>query len=170
MAGMSVRFAQSRAASTGAHRLTHAELFLDMTEAEILAMRIGLTGLIISVVSVSFGMISAYIAGLWLFLQRAPLSLRTLAFLLLSIGLFFMGYLTWGLHRLMLGTDRAWSKLASNSMGIESFGGERPDYLFGLTLYQAGALVGFLAFFAIYLALGYLTFLYRWHGGSEANV
>ena len=46
-----------------------------MTEAEILAMRIGLTGLIISVVSVAFGMISAYIAGLWLFLSRAPFSL-----------------------------------------------------------------------------------------------
>jgi hypothetical protein len=140
-----------------------------MSEAEILAMRIGLTGLIISIVSVSFGMISAYIAGLWLFLKRAPLSLRTLAFGLLSIGLFFMGFLTWGLHELMLGTDRAWAKLPQNSMGIASFGGERPDYLFGLTLYQFGAFIGFVAFVAIYLALGYLTYLYRWEPAEDTT-
>jgi len=140
-----------------------------MTEAEILAMRIGLTGLIISIVSVSFGMISAYIAGLWLFLRRAPLSLRALAFGLLSIGLFFMGFLTWGLHELMLGTDRAWSKLAQNAMEIASFGGERPDYLFGLTLYQFGALIGFAAFAAIYLVLSYLTFAYRWSGPDDTS-
>jgi hypothetical protein len=38
-----------------------------MSEAEILSIRNELTDLVISVVSVSFGMISAYIAGLWLF-------------------------------------------------------------------------------------------------------
>lgn len=131
-------------------------------------MRIGLTGLIISIVSVSFGMISAYIAGLWLFLKRAPRSLRALAFGLLSIGLFFMGFLTWGLHELMLGTDRAWAKLPQNAMEIASFGGERPEYLMGLTLYQFGALMGFVAFAAIYLALGFLTFGYRWSGTDNA--
>jgi hypothetical protein len=133
-----------------------------MSEAEILAIRIGITGLIISVVSVSFGMISAYIAGLWLFLRRAPLALRSLTFGLLSIGLLFMGTLTWGLHELLLGTDRSWSKLAANTMEVATFGGERPEYLFGLTLYQAGALLGAIAFGAIYLALAYLTFAYRW--------
>lgn len=140
-----------------------------MSEAEILAMRIGLTGLVISVVSVSFGMISAYIAGLWLFLKRSPLPLRTLAFGLLSIGLLFMGTLTWGLHELLLGTDRSWAKLPVNSMGVATFGGERPDYLFGLTLYEAGALLGFVAFGAIYVALAYLTFGYRWPGSEDAR-
>jgi hypothetical protein len=87
----------------------------------------------------------------------------------LSIGLFFMGFLTWGLHELMLGTDRAWAKLPQNSMGIASFGGERPDYLFGLTLYQFGAFIGFVAFVAIYLALGYLTYLYRWEPAEDTT-
>lgn len=133
-----------------------------MSEAEILAMRIGLTGLIISVVSVSFGMISAYIAGLWLFLRRTPVALRLLTFALLSIGLVFMGILTWGLHALLLGTDRAWAQLGASSTAITSFGGERPEYLFGLSLYEFGAGLGAVAFGAIYLALAYLTFLYRW--------
>jgi hypothetical protein len=140
-----------------------------MTEAEILAIRIGVTGLIISIVSVSFGMISAYIAGLWLFLKRAPFSLRALTFGLLSIGLFFMGFLTWGMHELLLGTDRAWTKLTQNATGIPSFGDDRPDYLLGLSLYQFGALIGFVAFVAIYLALAYLTFLYRWRDGDDVR-
>lgn len=67
-----------------------------MSEAEILSIRNDLTELIISVVSVSFGMISAYIVGLWLFLKDAPLGLRLLAFLLLSFGLAFMGGMTGG--------------------------------------------------------------------------
>ena len=54
-----------------------------MTEAEILSIRNDLTALVVSVVSVSFGMISAYIVGLWLFLKDSPLSLRVIAFLLL---------------------------------------------------------------------------------------
>lgn len=133
-----------------------------MSEAEILAMRIGLTGLIISIVSVSFGMISAYIAGLWLFLKHAPVSLRTLAFALLSIGLAFMGFLTWGMHEMMLGTDRAWAQLSASATGIASFGGERPEWLIGLTYYQFGAVLGASAFVALYLVLAYLTYLYRW--------
>ena len=58
-----------------------------MTEADILAIRNDLTEIVISGVSVSFGMISAYIAGLWLFLKNAPFGLRALAFFMLSIGL-----------------------------------------------------------------------------------
>ena len=134
----------------------------DMTEAEILIARGGLTGLVISVVSVSFGMVSAYIAGLWLFLQRAPIALRFIAFALLSFGLIFMGSITWGLHALLLGTDRAWSKLATTATDIPNFGDQRPEYLYGLSLYEASAALGVVAFAAIYMALAYMTFLYRW--------
>lgn len=133
-----------------------------MTEAEILVLRGGLTGLVISVVSVSFGMISAYIAGLWLFLKRTPFALRLLAFLLLTAGLVFMGAITWGLHELLLSTDRAWAKLPTTATEIPNFGGMRPAYLHGLTLYEASAAIGLLSFAGIYLALAYMTFGYRW--------
>jgi hypothetical protein len=133
-----------------------------MSEAEILSIRNELTGLVISVVSVSFGMVSAYVVGLWLFLKDAPLALRTLTFLLLSCGLAFMGALTGGLNGLLIGTDRAWSKLGTTSVGIESFGAERPPILQGLSLYEASAILGGLAFGAIYIALFYFTFFYRW--------
>ncbi len=135
-----------------------------MTEAEILVLRGGLTGLVISVVSVSFGMVSAYIAGLWLFLKRAPFALRLITFLLLTAGLTFMGAITWGLHELLLSTDRAWAKLSTTATGIVNFGGLRPDILQGLSLYEASAALGFIAFGGIYLALAYMTFGYRWRG------
>lgn len=141
-----------------------------MSEAEILSIRSDLTGLVISVVSVSFGMISAYIAGLWLFLREAPLPLRLLAFVLLSAGLAFMGALTWGLNDLLVGTNRAWSALPSHATGVPSFGDERPALLFGLTLYEASAGLGGAAFAAIYAALAYLTFAYRWPGTTAGQV
>jgi hypothetical protein len=141
-----------------------------MSEAEILSIRNDLTGLVVSVVSVSFGMISAYIAGLWLFLREAPLALRLLAFALLSCGLAFMGSLTAGLNGLLVGTDNAWAKLANHATDIAGFGNERPSWLYGLSFYDASVGLGALAFGAIYVALAYLTFFYRWPGATAAAV
>ncbi len=138
-----------------------------MTETDILTVRNDLTQIVISVTSVSFAMISGYLAGLWLFLKDAPLTLRLLAFFVLSVGLAFMGALTAGINDLMLGTERAWTGLASNSIGIKGFGSEAPDWLYGFTLYEAATLLGAIAFGAIYLALFYLTFFYRWPKGAE---
>ncbi|MDQ8698004.1 hypothetical protein [Hyphomicrobium sp. LHD-15] len=140
-----------------------------MTEGEILSIRNELIALVVSVVSVSFGMISAYIVGLWLFLKKAPVVLRLLAFLLLSCGLAFMGVLTGGLNALLLGTERAWSKLDKTSVEIPSFGSERPDFLYGLSLYEASAALGCVAFLAIYAALFFITFFYRWADETEPD-
>lgn len=133
-----------------------------MTEAEILSIRGDTAALVVSVVSVSFAMISAYIAALWLFLKDAPLTLRILSFVLLSCGLAFMGALTSGLNEILLGTERAWKALGENSVGIPGFGSEAPSYLYGLTMYEAAAATGLIAFVSIYLTLFYLTFFYRW--------
>ena len=141
-----------------------------MSEAEILSVRSDLAGLAVSVVSVSFGMISAYIAGLWLFLREAPISLRLLTFLLLTCGLLFMGSFTWGLNDLLIGTDRAWSKLSNPATEISGFGNSRPGWLYGLTMYQASVALGGFAFGAIYLSLAYLTFVYKWPGSTAGQV
>ena len=141
-----------------------------MTEAEILSIRNELTSLVVSVVSVSFGMISAYIAGLWLFLRDAPISLRLLAFALLTCRFAFMGALIWGLNDLLIGTDHAWSKLSATATDIAGFGNGRPEWLHGLTLYEGSVFPGALAFGAIYLSLAYLTFAYKWPGSTAGPV
>ncbi len=133
-----------------------------MTEADILSIRNELTSMVISVFSVGFAIVSGYIVGLWLFLKSAPLSLRLLAFTLLSCGMAFLGALTTGLHGLLMGTEQAWRTLPSPATGIVGFGSEQPDWLYGLTLYEAAAGLGGLAFIAIYVALFAMTFLYRW--------
>lgn len=138
-----------------------------MTEVDILSVRNDLTALVVSVFSVSFGVISGYLAALWLFLKDAPFALRFLAFVLLSFGLAFMGAMTIGLHELLLGTERAWAKLPVTATEIPGFGSERPDWLAGFTMYEAAAALGAAAFGAIYAALFYLTFLYRWLSAAD---
>jgi hypothetical protein len=138
-----------------------------MTEADILSVRNELTDIVVSVVSVSFGMVSAYIVGLWLVLKRAPLILRALSFLVFSFGLAFMGALTVGIHELLLGTERAWAKLGKTATEIPGFG-SAPIEALGLTQYEAAAALGALAFLAIYLALFILTFFYRWPDSDSA--
>ncbi len=140
-----------------------------MTEADIFSLRNDLTAIVNSVFSVGFAIVSGYIVGLWLFLKSAPLSLRMLAFLLLSCGFAFLGALTAGLHELLLGTERAWSKLPTTATEIAGFGSERPDWLYGLTMYEGAAALGGLAFAAIYVALFCLTFFYRWPATLSAN-
>lgn len=134
----------------------------DVTEAEILEVRNEATALVISIVSVGFGMVSAYLAGLWLFLRRTPALLRLLAFALLSFGMAFLGVVGIGLDGVLKGTDKAWTKLAAPATEIPSFGAVRIEALNGLTFYELGAAMGFTAFAAIYLALAFMTFFYRW--------
>ena len=62
-----------------------------MTEAEIMQAFLASGQVVISLFSMFFAMISAYIAGLYFFLNQAPVALRLLAFVLLSVGLVFLG-------------------------------------------------------------------------------
>jgi hypothetical protein len=138
-----------------------------MSEAEILSVRNEVTGLVLTVFSVSFSMITAYLVALWLFLRHAPGALRLLAFLLLTAGLGFLGAMSIGLNDILAGTERAWGTLARTVTGIPGFGSERPEWLGGFSMYEAAAALGALAFLAIYAALAYLTFLYRWPSSPE---
>ena len=141
-----------------------------MTEAEILSVRNEVTAIVVSVTGFSFTMISAYIAALWLFLKDAPFPLRALTFLLLSSGLAFMGVMSAGLNDLLLATETAWGKLAKTATGLPGFGNARPDYLMGFTMYDAAAILGTVTFGAIYLALFYLTFFYRWQSDGMGRI
>jgi hypothetical protein len=84
-----------------------------MSEAEVMQGVFSSIQVVISLFSTFFAMISAYIAGLYFFLNRAPFALKLLAFFLLSIGLVFLGGAAITQQRLQMGLLAAWGKLPS---------------------------------------------------------
>ncbi|MEM9726580.1 MAG: hypothetical protein AAF909_14115 [Pseudomonadota bacterium] len=133
-----------------------------MNENDLLSLATDGTEAVLTLVSTAFAFISAYIAGLYFFLRKAPLALRLASFALLSVTLSFLGIIALGLLGILYGADVAWRELDATATNVTSLGGERPDFLMGLSVYEAGAASGFLAFSLLYLALGFMTFFYRW--------
>jgi Na+/phosphate symporter len=114
-------------------------------------------------------LISAYIAGLYFFLRRAPLPLKQLAFLLLSIGLIFLGGAAITQQRLQVGLLTAWRKLPTPVIAVDSvLRNPIPVALPpGWTFYDVGVTIGWLTAVCVYLALAYMTFIYRWKTGEN---
>jgi hypothetical protein len=133
-----------------------------MSEAEIVQAYLGAGQILIGLFSMFLTMVSAYIAGLYLFLNRAPLALRVLAFALLSIGLVFLGAAASTQQLLQHGLVEAWVKLPSpvlsiaalNPLAVSLPGGRSPN--------DVGPLLGWIVAASVYVALGYMTFAYRW--------
>jgi len=135
-----------------------------MSEAEVMQGMFSSIQVVISLFSTFFAMISAYIAGLYFFLNRAPVALKLLAFFLLSTGLVFLGGAAITQQRLQAGLLAAWAKLPSPAIAVDAvlrnpFPASLPP---GWSLYDVGVNVGWLTGLCVYLALGYMTFFYRW--------
>ena len=120
---------------------------------------------VMNVFSMLFTLTSAYIAGLFFFLNRAPFLLRLLAFGLLSLGFVFLGGSAATLQRMQDGLYAAWSKLPAPILTVSELRNpvDLPVTLIpGLSLQEVGVLIGWFTAAAVYLALAYLTFLHRW--------
>lgn len=131
---------------------------------------IGSIQVVVGVFSMFFAITSAYIAGLFFFLNRAPLSLRLLAFFLLSIGLVFLGGSALIQQRVQEELFAAWAKVPAPAIAVEAL--RNPLALglpAGLSVQDAGIIVGWVTALGVYLALGYLTFFYRWQSRSAAR-
>ena len=135
-----------------------------MSEAEVMQGLFSSIQVVISLFSTFFAMISAYIAGLYFFLNRSPAALKVLAFFLLSIGLVFLGGAAITQQRLQLGLLAAWTKLPAPAIAVDAvLRNPLPVSLpGGWSLYDVGANIGWLTGLCVYLALGYMTFFYRW--------
>jgi hypothetical protein len=134
-----------------------------MSEAEIVQAYLVSGQMVIGLFSMFFTMVSAYIAGLYFFLKRAPLALRVLAFALLSIGLVFLGAAAAIQQLLQNGLAAAWVKLPSPIFSIAALNNALAVPLpGGWSLYDIGTLLGWIATASVYVALGYMTFVYRW--------
>lgn len=145
-----------------------------MTEAEILQISFHANEAVTSLFSVFFGMVSAYIAGLYFFINRAPVTIKLIAFTLLSMGFLFIGQAMSGIELRILGLVRAWGELNATATGIpqlnnpllpvpvrdllESYGVVIPAYEGN----RLGIYFGWGLSMLVYLALFYATFVYRW--------
>jgi len=140
-----------------------------MSEAEMMQGMFSSIQVVISLFSTFFAIISAYIAGLFFFLNRAPVALKLLAFFLLSVGLAFLGGAAITQQRLQAGLLAAWGRVSSPAVAIgdvlrNPFAISLPA---GWSIYEVGLIVGWLTALFVYLALGYMTFFYRWKSESR---
>jgi len=129
-----------------------------MTEVEISNQLLALSGLSLSGISVFFTMFSAYIVALYFFLHRAPLAMRVIVFVFLTLAFLYLAELANGMSNHALGLHQALKELAAAkplTAGGQALldGGDSNIQLRWMNV--AGLVVN-------YLALLYLTFFYRW--------
>lgn len=134
-----------------------------MSEADILQSLFNAIDAVLVVFSTFFAIVSGYVAALYFFLARAPLMLRTVAFALLSIGLAFLGGTVTVIQKLQEGLFGAWDRLERPIVPLQDLRNPVPGlHVAGLSQQELGVAIGWAVAVAVYLALFYLTFLYRW--------
>lgn len=139
-----------------------------MTEAELLQALYASTQTIISLFSMFVTIVSGYVAGLYLFLKDAPLALRLLAFLLLSVAVAFLGGAAAIQQVAQDAIFAAWARLPSPSIPVGLLLNPLPlAEVRGVPLRLIGIALGWSAAISIYLALAFMTFCYRWQGSPR---
>lgn len=136
-----------------------------MSEAEIFQGLFTAIGTVLTIFSTFFAIVSGYVVALYLFLARAPLLLRAVAFALLSVGLLFLGGTAAVVQRMQEGLFVAWAKLGSPLVDVVDLRNPLPlrDVgLAGLSQQELGVAIGWSVAIAAYVVLAYMTFLYRW--------
>src|ERR1700722_12128613 len=93
-----------------------------MSESEILQSGIQAAQASAAIFSIFITIVTAYIVGLYLFLNVAPLGLRLIAFFLFSISLLALGALAYNMQYLGEGMHTAWQRLPQHTTGMETLG------------------------------------------------
>ncbi len=145
-----------------------------MTESELLQLSFQTNDAMMAVFSMFFGIVSAYLAGLYFFLHASPRPIRVLAFGLLTVAFLFLGQTMAGIETRAQGIIAAWRKIENPITGIEELGQLAVPLPLKMIMHEqslaslsydgftAGSITGWIVAFSVYLALAYLTFLYRW--------
>lgn len=143
-----------------------------MTEAELTQQMFNAVDTVLTVFSLFFTLVSGYLAALYLFLAQAPVTLRLVAFALLSIGLVFLGGVAMTVQNIQNGLFAAWAKLPDPTISVTQL--RNPVAVAavldnGWSLQEAGVGIGWVVAGSVYVALAYLTFVYRWPGPESAR-
>jgi hypothetical protein len=143
-----------------------------MTESEILQGLFNAIQAVMTIFSLFLTMVSGYLAALYFFLNRAPFALRFMAFCLLSVGFVFLGGTAAVVQTMQDSLFAAWGKLPNPSIDIDHLRNPLPLALAGalpVSQQQLGVGIGWAVALAVYLALGYMTFIYRWPRAATDN-
>lgn len=145
-----------------------------MTEAEILHLSFATNEAMMAVFSMFFAIVSAYLAGLYFFLNRSPAAIKVLAFGVLSAAFVFLGQAMAGIESRAKGIIAAWKRIPDPVTGIRDL--EQLAIPLPLQLvvdqhrmaalsydgFTAGSIMGWVVAVAVYFTLAYLTFFYTW--------
>jgi hypothetical protein len=138
---------------------------MTVSESELLQALYASTQTIISLFSMFVTIVSGYVAGLYLFLKNAPLPIRLLAFLLLSVALAFLGGATAIQQVAQDAIFAAWIKLPNPSIPADALLNPLPmPEVRGIPLRLIGIGLGWGAAVSVYVSLAFMTFFYRWRG------
>ncbi|RIA56505.1 hypothetical protein [Dichotomicrobium thermohalophilum] len=135
---------------------------MGMEFSELTQGRIDALTFILSLFSVFFTIVSAYIAALYFFLGIAPLPLRLLAFFVLSVSFLFLGAMSFTVSDIVEVLVMNWENAnipLTSQQAVRSWMAQVGS---NFDFYYVGALLGWAVAFIVYLALAYLTFGYRW--------
>lgn len=135
---------------------------VSMDVANVIAARFDAVTFILALFSAFFTIVSAYIAGLYFFLARAPLPLKMLAFFILTMSFMFLGGLAFGISDLIEVVISNWDRANIPVAEREAVRQWIFDRAGNFELYYVGAILGWGVGFLVYLSLFYLTFFYRW--------
>ncbi len=133
-----------------------------MTEYELLQISIDAAAALLSLLSLFFGFVSAYVVALYFFLYRVPLALKLLAFLLVTLAFIFIAAMGWNLQYLGEGIHHAWAGLRVKASAMETLG---PPLIVRTFFIDGRVFTAWLFWFIgamVYVLLWYLTFIYRW--------
>lgn len=137
-----------------------------MTEAELSEQLMYVIELVLISISLSFTFISAYLVGLYWFLKNHGVALKTFAFGILTLCLFSMAFLGFGIYRHFEGINLALLELKDRDE-LSALGRMATEQIaLGMGINISAGLT--FIFALIYCCLFYITFFYTW-GEKQVN-
>jgi hypothetical protein len=133
-----------------------------MTEADVLPLLVEFMHVLLAGITIYFSIVSAYIAGLYVFLARAHIVLKLVAFLFFSLIFFFLMQFNYGAGLFQRGLVDTLAELQQSGVELSVAGQTALDSA-RAGLNQKVRTVMWLGSAATYIALFYLTFFHRWN-------
>ncbi|MEE2524928.1 hypothetical protein V0U79_01000 [Hyphobacterium sp. HN65] len=132
-----------------------------MTEADVISLLVEFMHVLLAGITIYFSIVSAYIAGLYMFLARAHIFLKLVAFLFFSLIFFFLMQFNYGAGVFQRGLVDTLAELQASGVDL-SAAGETALESARAGLNQKVRTVMWLGSAATYAALFYLTFFHNW--------